>query len=38
MAHDHDDDFDHGNVMKVALVIFAGVAISGLGGLLLHLM
>lgn len=37
MAHDHDDDFDHGNVMKVALVIFAGVAITGLTGLILQL-
>jgi hypothetical protein len=38
MAHDHDDDFDHGNVMKVALVIFAVVAISGFSGLLLQIL
>lgn len=37
MAHDHDDDFNHRNVMIVALVIFAGVATLGLSGLILQL-
>jgi hypothetical protein len=37
MAHDHDDDFDQGKVMIVALVIFAGVATLGLSGLILQL-
>lgn len=38
MAHDHDDDFDHGKVMIVALLIFAGVAVTGLSGLILRLL
>lgn len=38
MAHDHDDDFDNSSAMFVALVIFAGVALTGLTGLILQLM
>lgn len=36
MAHDHDDDFDQGNVMIVALIIFAAVAGMGLTGLIMQ--
>ncbi len=31
------DDFQHGEVVKVALVIWAVILITGLGGLLLQI-
>lgn len=37
MAHDHDDDFDQGNVFKVAVIIFACVFGVAMLGLLLNL-